>query len=92
MGQLPSSSGTTLLFGVLVRNTRIGLAVALLVTRPLAMFFVPGLSASDPASFATVVVVLGLTGVLAALGPMRRALAVDPVQCLRCEYKPGDKC
>jgi predicted permease len=63
----------------------IGLAVALFVTRPLAIFFVPGLTPSDPASFAAVITVLAGTGVLAVLGPLRRALGVDPLQCLRYE-------
>lgn len=31
------------------------------------------------------VVVLLSAGVLAAIGPMRRALRVDPLQCLRYE-------
>jgi putative ABC transport system permease protein len=70
---------------LLVTGIGIGLATALLVTRPLSMFFVPGLSASDPASFAAVIAVLGLTGLLAAFGPVRRALHVDPLQCLRYE-------
>ena len=49
----------------------IGLGLALLVTRPLSMFFVPGLTASDPASYIAVIAVLTFTGVLAALGPGR---------------------
>jgi predicted permease len=63
----------------------IGLAIALFVTRPLSMFFVPGLSASDPATFATIIAILGFTGVLAVIGPLHRALGVDPLQCLRYE-------
>ena len=63
----------------------IGLAVSLMATRPLVIFFVPGLRPSDPASFAAVIAVLGATGVLAALGPLRRALRVDPLECLRSE-------
>lgn len=63
----------------------IGLVVALFVTRPLAMFFVPGLKSSDPASFAVVIAVLAGTGTLAALGPLRRALGIDPLSCLRYE-------
>jgi predicted permease len=63
----------------------IGLGIAVVVTRPLAMFFVPGLSPSDPASFGAVIAVLGGAGALAALGPVRRALGVDPLQSLRYE-------
>jgi len=70
---------------LLATGLAIGLAIALFVTRPLAMFFVPGLSPSDPASFGGVVAVLSLTAVLAALAPVRRALRVDPAECLRCE-------
>jgi predicted permease len=70
---------------LLATGISIGLAIALFVTRPLSMFFVPGLSASDPLTFAAVVAALALTGVLAALGPVRRALRIDPLQCLRYE-------
>jgi ABC-type antimicrobial peptide transport system permease subunit len=70
---------------LLITGIGIGLGIALLVTRPLSMFFVPGLSSSDPASFATVITVLGLTGVVAVIGPLRRALGVDPLECLRYE-------
>lgn len=63
----------------------IGLALALLVTRPLSIFLVPGLRPSDPASFVAVIAVLGVAGALAAIGPVRRALHVDPLDCLRCE-------
>jgi predicted permease len=70
---------------LLTAGIGIGLAVSLLVTRPLAIFFVPGLRPSDPASFTAVIAVLAAAGILAALGPVRRALSVDPLQCLRCE-------
>ena len=70
---------------LLATGIGIGLVVALFVTRPLSMFLVPGLSASDPATFAAVIAILGVTGVLAALGPVRRALGVDPLKCLRYE-------
>jgi predicted permease len=70
---------------LLITGISIGVGIALIVTRPLSMFFVPGLSASDPASFGAVIAILGLTGLLAALGPVRRAWGVDPLQCLRYE-------
>jgi predicted permease len=70
---------------LLVAGIGIGLAIALLVTRPLSVLFVPGLSASDPLSFVAVILVLAITGALAALGPVRRALGVDPLRCLRYE-------
>jgi ABC-type antimicrobial peptide transport system permease subunit len=62
-----------------------GLAIALVVTRPLAVFLVPGLSPSEPTSFVGVMVVLAGTGLVASLGPLRRAIAIDPMRCLRYE-------
>ncbi len=70
---------------LLVTGIAIGLAIALLVTRPLAIFLVPGLRPSNPATFAAVIAVLAAGGVLAALEPVRRALRIDPLESLRCE-------
>jgi ABC-type antimicrobial peptide transport system permease subunit len=70
---------------LLLAGVGLGVGIAILVTRPLSLFLVPGLSASDPASFGMVALVLGLTGVLASLGPLYRALRVDPLQCLRTD-------
>ncbi|MGA7235288.1 MAG: ABC transporter permease [Bryobacteraceae bacterium] len=70
---------------LLVTGMAIGLAITLFVTKPLAMFFVPGLSPSDPATFALVIGLLAITGMAAALGPVRRALKIDPLGCLRYE-------
>ena len=70
---------------LLAAGIGIGLAVALMVTRPLAIFLVPGLRPSNPASFAAVIAVLGAAGVVAALGPVRRALRIDPLESLRCD-------
>jgi hypothetical protein len=84
-----SKDVSTLVFAdfarLLAAGIGIGLAVALLVTRPLAIFLVPGLRPTDPASFAAVIAVLGAAGVLAALGPVRRALRIDPLESLRCD-------
>lgn len=84
-----SKDVSTLVFAdfarLLAAGIGIGMAIALLVTRPLAIFLVPGLRPSDPASFAAVIAVLGAAGVLAALGPVRRALRIDPLECLRCD-------
>jgi ABC-type antimicrobial peptide transport system permease subunit len=66
-------------------GTTVGLALALLATRPLAMFLVPGLSTYDPGAFAAVIGVLGGVALLATLGPALRALRVDPMTALRYE-------
>jgi ABC-type antimicrobial peptide transport system permease subunit len=63
----------------------IGLGVSVLVTRPLSTFLVPGLSSSDPASFGAAVLLLGMTAAMAVAGPMRRAVRVAPMECLRYE-------
>jgi predicted permease len=63
----------------------IGLGIAVFATRPLAMFLVPELSANDPATFLTVVAVLGAVACVATLGPALRALRVDPMVALRYE-------
>jgi putative ABC transport system permease protein len=62
-----------------------GVAVALFVMRPLTMFLVSGLLPSDPLTLGVVVLVLTLTGLLAAWGPARRAASIDPITALRYE-------
>jgi predicted permease len=63
----------------------IGLALAALVTRPLAMFLVPGLKASDPLNFAAVALAILATSLLPTWGPIVRALRIDPNAALREE-------
>ena len=62
----------------------IGAAVAFGVTRVLAKLLF-GISATDPATFASVASVLLLVASLASYIPARRAMRVDPIQALRDE-------
>src|SRR4029453_17983670 len=70
---------------LVVWGSAIGLGIALLAMRPLAMFLVANLTPSDPLSLVTVVFVLAVTALFAAWGPVRRAARVDPVVTLRYE-------
>jgi predicted lysophospholipase L1 biosynthesis ABC-type transport system permease subunit len=70
---------------LIVLGSALGLAIAFFVTKPLAMFLVPGLKPADPLSFLAVAAILGATGLAASWGPVRRALAIDPASCLRDE-------
>ncbi len=61
-----------------------GVAGALAITRVMqSMLF--EVSATDPASFAVTIVVLGATALAAAWIPARRAMRVDPMIALRAE-------
>jgi putative ABC transport system permease protein len=62
----------------------IGVAVAFALTRSVSSLLV-GVRPTDPLTFAGVVVLLGLSGLLASYIPARRATRVDPVLALRCE-------
>ncbi len=70
---------------LLVLGSAVGLAIAFFVTKPLAMFLVPGLRPADPITFVAVAAILAATGLAASWGPVRRALAIDPASCLRYE-------
>jgi len=63
----------------------IGLCGAFFLVKPLAVFLVPGLRATDPVSFLAVAALLAVTGLVAAWGPALRAAAVDPMTSLRHE-------
>ncbi len=70
---------------VTVAGIAAGLLVALFLTRPLAMFLVPGLKPADPLNFAVVALGMLLTGLVATWGPIRHAINVDPNATLRDE-------
>ena len=61
-----------------------GVAGALLATRVLKSMLY-GVSATDPATFAAVAVLLALVALLASYAPARRATEVDPMCALRTE-------
>ena len=62
----------------------VGLAAALLISRGLSSFLF-GVSALDPLTFSAGILVLLVTGALAAYVPARRASEADPVKALRAE-------
>jgi putative ABC transport system permease protein len=62
----------------------IGTAGALFLSRTL-QGLVFGVTTTDPLTFAAMAMLLGLTGVLAAWLPARRASGIDPVSAIRAE-------
>jgi ABC-type antimicrobial peptide transport system permease subunit len=67
------------LFGMII-----GLGLAAAAARLIASFLY-GVSAADPVTWITVVVLLGGVALLATLLPASRAAALDPVKTLRTE-------
>ena len=63
----------------------IGITIAAVVTKPLVMFLVPGLSPADPLAFLSAIALLGAVAVAATIGPALRAVRVDPLVALRYE-------
>lgn len=85
------ASPASLLRGVIARGLALtagglvaGLAAALALSRLIAAFLF-GVSATDPATYAAVAVVLLLTAALASYLPGRRAMRADPASALRQE-------
>jgi putative ABC transport system permease protein len=63
----------------------IGLGLAALVTQPLAMFLVDGLSPHDPLAFAGAALLFAAVSAAATIPPVRRAIGVGPLVALRTE-------
>jgi putative ABC transport system permease protein len=70
---------------LLIVGVTIGLGIAAFATRPLAMFLVPELSPADPITFLSLVAVLFVVALAATVGPVLRAVRVDPMTALRYE-------
>ena len=70
---------------ILVSGLAIGMFLALFVTRPLALFLVPGIRPSDPLTYVAVTAVLICVGLAACITPALRALRIDPMIALRYE-------
>lgn len=69
---------------VVLLGIGVGVALALLLTRPLGFIFA-GISAADPLALFTSMAALILTGLAASYLPALRAARVDPMLALRCE-------
>jgi predicted permease len=62
-----------------------GLAIAWAASKPLAQFVVAGPSPVDLVGFGAVIATLGIVGLVATVGPARKALRVSPIVALRYE-------
>jgi len=62
----------------------VGLVAALLLTRAMVSLLV-GVKATDPATYAAMVVLFLMIAAMAAWMPARRAAALDPTEALREE-------
>ena len=71
--------------GVVGVGMAVGLALSLIVTKPLAAFLVPVLSPHDPLSLLGTTALLMAAAFAASLVPARRAARIDPMEALRHE-------
>jgi len=62
----------------------VGLALALLATRPLAGMLI-GVGPADPVTYLGITLLLMGVAVAAAWGPARRAAGLDPIRALQAE-------
>ena len=69
---------------LVVAGVALGGSGALVLTRVLGKFLFE-VKPTDPATFASVAVILAFTGIIAGLLPALSAARVDPVVALRCE-------
>jgi putative ABC transport system permease protein len=63
----------------------LGLGIAAIATKPLSVFLVAGLSATDPLSFLGTALAFGLVSLLAGWLPARSATRVSPSIAMRAE-------
>jgi predicted permease len=70
--------------GLILTGLALGVAASLALTH-LMTGFLYGVTATDPATFLVVSLLLIATGLLAGYFPARRAARVDPIVALRCE-------
>jgi len=71
-------------FRLAITGTAIGVVAAFALTRVMTSLLF-GITASDPITFALVVVLVPAIALLACYLPARRAMKVDPLQALRYE-------
>jgi putative ABC transport system permease protein len=69
---------------LVIAGVGLGTGAALLMTRPIESFLYQ-VQPNDPATFAGVAAVLGLSTLIASYLPARRATRIDPVTALRSE-------
>jgi predicted permease len=72
-------------FSAMGTGMALGTVLAMVAAQPLAYFLAEGITPVDPLTFFGVSLLCILTGVLAAVIPARRALAIDPIGALRVE-------